>query len=575
MPPDTPLLRRIRESVIGDDQVMPGPYGPRRVTYADYTASGRALELPGGLHPRRGAAAATRTRTPSPAAPACRPPGCARTPGAIIRDARRRRRRDRGDLLRLRRDRRDRQAGRHPRPAHPADARRPLPTSTDAHPADAAPGGLHRPVRAPLQRAALARVDRRRRRDPARTPTATSTSTALEAELVALRRPAAEDRLVLGGQQRHRHRQRHAGDLGAAAPARRAVVLGLRRRRAVRRDRHVRRPRRDPLSYKDAIFLSPHKFIGGPCTPGVLVVRRELLPNRVPDVPGGGTVAYVNPTEHRYLDDPVQREEGGTPAIIESIRAGLVFQLKEAVGIDVIRAHEEHYLRRAVAGVAGTSRRSRSSATSTPSGCRSSRSWCGRRSGRYLHHNFVVALLNDLFGIQSRGGCSCAGPVRAPAAGHRPRALARVRAGDRRTAARGSSPAGCGSTSTTSSPRRSSTTSSRRCGSSPVTAGGCCGDYRFDPATRPVAAPRGPVEPPLRLSQVGVRRRRQAEVSTPRSHRAGVRRCRTTWRSSRTPVHLSGAEHRLRGPREHGLRSPEVVRAAVPLSDPRLIQSTR
>jgi len=70
--------------------------------------------------------------------------------------------------------------------------------------------------------------------------------------------------------------------------------------------------------------------------------------NRVPDVPGGGTVAYVNPTEHRYLTDHAQREEGGTPAIVESIRAGLVFQLKQAVGIDVIRAHEEHYLRRAV-----------------------------------------------------------------------------------------------------------------------------------------------------------------------------------------------------------------------------------
>jgi selenocysteine lyase/cysteine desulfurase len=70
------------------------------------------------------------------------------------------------------------------------------------------------------------------------------------------------------------------------------------------------------------VFISPHKFVGGPGTPGVLVVRRELLTNSVPDVVGGGTVAYVNPTEHRYLDDPVHREEGGTPAIVESIRAG-------------------------------------------------------------------------------------------------------------------------------------------------------------------------------------------------------------------------------------------------------------
>src|SRR5262249_33476428 len=94
---------------------------------------------------------------------------------------------------------------------------------------------------------------------------------------------------------------------------------------------------------KDAIFLSPHKFVGGPGTPGVLVVRRELLRNRVPTVPGGGTVDYVNPSEHHYVADPERREEGGTPAIVESIRAGLVFQLKQAVGTDVIRAHEEYF----------------------------------------------------------------------------------------------------------------------------------------------------------------------------------------------------------------------------------------
>jgi selenocysteine lyase/cysteine desulfurase len=171
--------------------------------------------------------------------------------------------------------------------------------------------------------------------------------------------------------------------------------------------------KRDPLAYKDAIFLSPHKFIGGPSTPGVLVVRRELLTNTVPDVPGGGTVSYVNPTEHRYLSDPAQREEGGTPAIIESIRAGLVFQLKEAVGIEVIRAHEEDYLRRAVMTwqaeptieILGNLDAERLSIVSFV---------VRAPSGRYLHHNFVVALLNDLFGIQSRGGCSCAGPY-----GHR------------------------------------------------------------------------------------------------------------------------------------------------------------
>src|SRR5437868_12846426 len=104
----------------------------------------------------------------------------------------------------------------------------------------------------------------------------------------------------------------------------------------------------DPMAHKDAVFLSPHKLIGGPGTPGVLAVRRELVRNAVPTVPGGGTVAYVNPYEHVYVDDPVTREEGGTPDIVGSIRAGLVFQLKQAVGVPVIRAAEEALLRRAV-----------------------------------------------------------------------------------------------------------------------------------------------------------------------------------------------------------------------------------
>ncbi|MCB0889086.1 MAG: aminotransferase class V-fold PLP-dependent enzyme, partial [Nocardioidaceae bacterium] len=166
-------------------------------------------------------------------------------------------------------------------------------------------------------------------------------------------------------------------------------------------------------SYKDAIFLSPHKFIGGPSTPGVLVARRELFHNRVPAVPGGGTVAYVNPNEHVYLDDPEVREEGGTPAIIESIRAGLVFQLKQAVGVETIQACERRLLDRAITSwakddrieILGNTDHERLSIVSFV---------LRSPSGRYLHHNFVVALLNDMFGIQARGGCSCAGPY-----GHR------------------------------------------------------------------------------------------------------------------------------------------------------------
>ena len=145
----------------------------------------------------------------------------------------------------------------------------------------------------------------------------------------------------------------------------------------------------------------------------MLVARRELFSNRVPDVPGGGTVAYVNDSEHDYLPEPEHREEGGTPAIIESVRAGLVFQLKQAVGVETIRAAEERFLSRAVAAwreepsieILGNLDAERLSIVSFV---------VRAPSGRYLHHNFVVALLNDLFGIQSRGGCSCAGPY-----GHR------------------------------------------------------------------------------------------------------------------------------------------------------------
>lgn len=162
----------------------------------------------------------------------------------------------------------------------------------------------------------------------------------------------------------------------------------------------------------DAVFLSPHKFVGGPGTPGILVVKSTLLRNRVPVVPGGGTVAYVSPNEHVYLSDPVLREEGGTPAIVESIRAGLVFQLMQRVGAARIHELEETFARRALDAwgripslvVLGNTQVPRLSIAS----------FVVRHGNGYLHHHFVAALLNDLFGIQARGGCSCAGPY-----GHR------------------------------------------------------------------------------------------------------------------------------------------------------------
>ena len=200
----------------------------------------------------------------------------------------------------------------------------------------------------------------------------------------------------------HSHGALSFWDFAAAAP-----YVGI----------EMRSPRTHGDDYKDAVFISPHKFIGGPGTPGVLVARRDLLANRVPSVPGGGTVTYVNEDHHRYVADPEHREEGGTPAIVESIRAGLVFALKEAVGGDEIRTREEDFIRRAIDSwssnpairILGNPKAERLSIVSFVI-----RAPAHLGEERFLHHNFVVAVLNDLFGIQARGGCSCAGPY-----GHR------------------------------------------------------------------------------------------------------------------------------------------------------------
>ena len=158
----------------------------------------------------------------------------------------------------------------------------------------------------------------------------------------------------------------------------------------------------------DAVFISPHKFIGGPGTPGLLVAKKSIMQNRVPAVVGGGTVKYVTPVDHRYIEDHERREEGGTPGIVESIRAGLVFRLQQEVGTREISRLEGEFVERALARfsacpgltVLGERNAPRLSIVSLRF----------RHGERDLHYGFVVALLNDLFGIQMRGGCSCAGP---------------------------------------------------------------------------------------------------------------------------------------------------------------------
>lgn len=252
--------------------------------------------------------------------------------------------------------------------------------------------------------------------------------------------------------------------------------------------------------HKDALFLSPHKFVGGPQTPGVLAVRRELVRNRVPTAPGGGTVAFVDPRGHRYLDDPVAREEGGTPAIVESIRAGLVFALKQAVGTDTIQAAEERHWRRALAR---WDRNPRIEVLGNHHARRLSIVSFRIRHGEHahLHHNFVVALLNDLFGIQARGGCSCAGPY-----GHRLLAI------DTRTshALRDEVTRGCdgikpGWVRVNFNYFISDTVRDYLIDAVDLVAARghrLLPDYRFDPHTGQWRHHGGPVDPPLRLTDV-------------------------------------------------------------------------
>jgi len=154
----------------------------------------------------------------------------------------------------------------------------------------------------------------------------------------------------------------------------------------------------------DAIFFSPHKFLGGPGSSGVLVFCKKLYKNRIPDHPGGGTVLWTNPWgEHSYFDDIEIREDGGTPGFLQAIRTALSIQLKERMGVHNIQKREEELITRALEGL-----------RSIP-GLNILGDNDLERVGVFsfyivgIHHNLIVKLLNDRYGIQVRGGCSCAG----------------------------------------------------------------------------------------------------------------------------------------------------------------------
>ena len=160
----------------------------------------------------------------------------------------------------------------------------------------------------------------------------------------------------------------------------------------------------DKTSYLDAIFFSPHKFLGGPGTEGVMIFNEKLYTNKVPDNPGGGTVIYTNPWgEHDYIEDIEAREDGGTPGFLQTIRTALSIQLKEKMGVENILAREHEINELIFEKLNGISNLHLLAKKQTD------------RMGVFsfyiedVHFNLIVKLLNDRFGIQTRGGCSCAG----------------------------------------------------------------------------------------------------------------------------------------------------------------------
>ena len=167
---------------------------------------------------------------------------------------------------------------------------------------------------------------------------------------------------------------------------------------------------KDKESYFDAIFLSPHKFLGGPGTSGILLINENIYPKSLPpSIAAGGTVDYVTKEREQYIKDIETREKPGTPGILQNIKVSLVFQLKEKVGINNIEEIEHYFLKKFYNSFEDEERIVFYGPTEIhkkigiiPFNI--------KHKDRILHPKFVTKLMNDLFGIQTRAGCSCAGP---------------------------------------------------------------------------------------------------------------------------------------------------------------------
>lgn len=160
----------------------------------------------------------------------------------------------------------------------------------------------------------------------------------------------------------------------------------------------------NPAQRLDAVFLSPHKFLGGPGSSGILIFDDKLYDCKVPDQPGGGTVSWTNPWgEHRFFDNIEAREDGGTPGFLQTIKAALSIKLKDAMQVDKIAKREEELVKILLDGLEQHSDIRILEDQQKDRLCIVSFYVLG------IHHNLLVRLLNDKFGVQSRGGCSCAG----------------------------------------------------------------------------------------------------------------------------------------------------------------------
>ncbi|WP_223789851.1 aminotransferase class V-fold PLP-dependent enzyme [Marinicella meishanensis] len=170
-------------------------------------------------------------------------------------------------------------------------------------------------------------------------------------------------------------------------------------------------PKDDPLGYYDAVFLSPHKFLGGPGSTGVLVFNKDIYQAALkPTVSGGGTVSYVARHDHDFFDDIEEREKAGTPGVLQIMRAALCFEVKEKFGVQQIHNIEQQWLQQAFSAWQNHPRIEILGDQDPANRVGIVSFNIKTASGKYLHPKFITVLLNDLFGIQSRAGCSCAGP---------------------------------------------------------------------------------------------------------------------------------------------------------------------